>query len=76
MTKKATKPTEAAPDLAVEISSEDAQRVLQDNRRGRVAIVEKGIQDLCRAHRCALEVEVILSSRSDQQIWIIVIPVD
>lgn len=76
MTKKATKPAEAAPEPAVEISQEDAQRVLLENRKERVAIVEKGIQDLCRAHRCVLEVEVILSSRSDTETRIIVIPMD
>lgn len=32
MTKKATKPAEAAPEPAVEISQEDAQRVLLESQ--------------------------------------------
>lgn len=74
--KKETEAAGAVPEPANEIRFEDAQKFLQEKRQERVATVEKGIQDLCRAHRCSLEVEMVLSSRAEPQTRIIVIPVD
>ena len=60
----------------VEITPEDAQKVLQEKRAERVSKVEQGIQDLCAAHRCALDVEFTLSMYRKPEGRIVVIPRD
>jgi len=76
MTKKATKPVEAPPEEGVEITPEEAQRVLQEKRNERIQLVEKGIQDLCNAHRCVLDVQITLSMFSKPEGRIVVLPRD
>ena len=76
MTKKTSKPAEAPPEDGVTITPEDAQRVLQERRAERVQLVEKGIQDLCTAHGCVLDIQITLSMFSKPEGRIVVLPRD
>lgn len=76
MTKKATKPVAAPPEEGVQITPEDAQRVLQEKRNERVQMVEKGIQDLCNAHRCVLDIQMTFSMYGKPEGRLVVMPRD
>jgi len=76
MTKKSAKSVEAPPEEGVEITPEDAQRVLHEKRSERIAMVEKGIQDLCTAHRCVLDIQMTFSMFSKPEGRIVVMPRD
>ena len=72
VTKKKVEPVEEG----VQITPEEAQKVIQDKRRERVAAVEKGIQDLCAAHNCVIDVQITLSIYSKPTGQVVVIPRD
>ncbi len=67
---------EASSVGEVQITPEDAQRVIQQKRRERVAAVEKGIQDLCNAHNCMIDIRFTFSLYSQPEGRIVVIPRD
>lgn len=60
----------------VAITPEDAERVLQEKRTERVRAVEQGIQDLCNAHRCVIDIQMTFSMYGKPQGRIVVIPRD
>jgi hypothetical protein len=75
MTKKTAK--EASPPIGeVEITPEDAQKVLQDKRQERVRAVEQGIQDLCAHHRCVIDIQFTLSLYGKPEGRLVVMPRD
>lgn len=77
MTKKKTqKNAEAPPEEGVQITPEDAQRVLQEKRNERIALVEKGIQDLCNAHGCVLDIRMTFSLFGKPEGRIVILPRD
>lgn len=69
-----------APELEPkpEISPEEADRIVQARRQARIAAVEKGIGDLCRANRCRIELEMAFSTGSGQgpRGRLVIIPLD
>jgi hypothetical protein len=60
----------------VVVTAEDAQRILQKSRADRIQAVEKGIQDLCNAHRCVLDIQFTFSLYGQPQGRIVVLPKD
>jgi len=60
----------------VVLTPEEAQKVLQKSRSDRIQAVEKGIQDLCNAHRCTLDIQITFSMYGQPKGRIVVLPRD
>jgi len=60
----------------VDITPEEAQQILQKKRQERIEAVERGIQDLCNAHRCVLDIQITFSLYGKPQGRIVVLPRD
>jgi hypothetical protein len=73
MTKKPEVPAETGE---VEITPEDAQKVLQEKRVERVRAVEQGIQELCNTHRCVIDIQFTLSLYGKPEGRMVVLPRD
>jgi len=60
----------------IEISPEEASAVLQKQRTERIQVVEQGIQALCQANNCVLDVQMTFSMYGKPEGRIVVIPRD
>ena len=59
-----------------DITAEDAKSILEKGRQERIAAVEQGIQDLCREHRCVLDIQMTFSIYGKPHGRIVVMPKD
>jgi hypothetical protein len=66
----------AASGQPKQVTPEEAAAVVARGRQERVAAVQRGIGDLCRAHNCAIEIEMTFQTNGPARGRIVIIPRD
>jgi hypothetical protein len=60
----------------LDVTPEDAQRIVEQDREDRIKAVERGISDLCTHHRCALDIQFTFSTLRQPVGRVVVVPRD